>query len=508
MPPVAQPPLGTSSPELYLTALAAAAFLGLAIVVALRRAQSPLAIDLGLMCVALFAYNLLEVAYSSTSVALWAWIEYGVAGLCAIPTLRLFLGYVGLLRRLRVMAAIASAYFGLIAALSVAPLFVPAWGGFPGGTIWAGAMLAGILPSFGFAAYRLWQHAQRSQPEERARTRLLGGALLLGVGGVATDLVAMAGGTTPRLAAPGLVVSAALVAALVLRARLLERVNMLTLVNAGIFGAIAVIAQLLVVTWAARSLALLAVGTFVVVLALLGALRPLLANLAEHRARTAQLAMLGRFVEQLAHDVRNPLAAIAGASQFLLEESKREGATLAEGRVYLELILERAERIERVVADYQRIGRVRAKLEESDVNELVRGVLAGARVSGGDGLVIDTDLAEELPACALDRDLMAVALENIVRNAVEAMPEGGSLTARTRVDGEAGRLCIAIRDTGKGMDARELERAFDELFTTKVGGSGLGLAFVARVMEAHGGRARLESAPGAGTTVELELPLT
>jgi signal transduction histidine kinase len=97
-------------------------------------------------------------------------------------------------------------------------------------------------------------------------------------------------------------------------------------------------------------------------------------------------------------------------------------------------------------------------------------------------------------------------LENLVRNAMEAMPDGGTVTVRTARSG-AESVLLSVADTGCGMDARTRERAFDDFFTTKALGSGLGLAFVRRVVEAHGGRVSLESEQGRGTLVSVRLPV-
>jgi signal transduction histidine kinase len=105
----------------------------------------------------------------------------------------------------------------------------------------------------------------------------------------------------------------------------------------------------------------------------------------------------------------------------------------------------------------------------------------------------------------VDRDLLAGALENLVQNAFEAMPDGGTVTVRTSVDPDT--VVLSVEDNGQGMDARTRERAFDPFFTTKPTGSGLGLAFVRRVAEAHGGDVTLASKEGAGTTLQLRLPL-
>jgi signal transduction histidine kinase len=163
------------------------------------------------------------------------------------------------------------------------------------------------------------------------------------------------------------------------------------------------------------------------------------------------------------------------------------------------------ERLDRVVGTYQRLGRVEPLLQPLDVNQLAASVLALQAFTGRPEVTLRRELAEALPRCPGDWDLLANALENLVRNAFEAMPGGGTLTVRTASEGAS--VTVSVEDTGKGMDARTRERAFDDFFTTKATGSGLGLAFVRRVVEAHGGQVALTSQEGRGTVIVLRLPV-
>jgi signal transduction histidine kinase len=105
--------------------------------------------------------------------------------------------------------------------------------------------------------------------------------------------------------------------------------------------------------------------------------------------------------------------------------------------------------------------------------------------------------------------MLARVLENLVRNAIEAMPSGGAVTVRTARSSSGGRdgILIAVEDSGHGMDARTKDLALDDFFTTKAHGSGLGLAFVRRVAEAHGGDVLIASTEGRGTVVTVRLPV-
>ena len=488
---------------LGFTIAAAVAFLAIAIVAAARRSRTPLAIPLSLMCVGLFAYAGLDALASLTRHPRWDWLSYAFASLLSIPTFELTVGFVGMRKPLRLWRLLFAAYFVVLAAANVTHFVTFDPQVVPPGELWPSLMLAGLAPAIIACAVMLYRHAKRSPAEEKARTRLLVASLVLGVGGSATDLALIALGTELRLSAFALTACSLLLAALVLRARILEGVTALTLFTAGVIAALTLFAQIAVFALADMGFALMTFGTLVVLLAAVAASRPLLVAVSEQRAKMRYLATLGRFAAQMAHDLRNPLAAIHGAAQFLQEEH-RQGRPLAPHVEFIDMIVERVERLERVIKDYQRMGRVELQRQNVDVNKLVSDVLAGRAIASGDEVRVDMALDRTLPRCSADRDLLVVALENVVRNAQEAMPEGGDLHVQTETLGETIR--VEIRDSGEGMDARARERAFEDFYTTKTEGSGLGLAFVARVIEAHGGKIRLDSELGSGTTVAIDLP--
>jgi len=113
-------------------------------------------------------------------------------------------------------------------------------------------------------------------------------------------------------------------------------------------------------------------------------------------------------------------------------------------------------------------------------------------------------LEENLPVIRADATLLHRAIENLVLNAMDAMPQGGELTLRTR--DEDGKVLIEIADTGSGLTREECERIFTPYYTSKQHGTGLGLAIVQSVVSDHGGRIRVQSEPGRGTTFVIELP--
>jgi signal transduction histidine kinase len=239
-----------------------------------------------------------------------------------------------------------------------------------------------------------------------------------------------------------------------------------------------------------------------IMIAALATLRPIISALSEQRARSRYLVTLGRFSAQMAHDLKNPLAAIRGAAQFLAEEKAR-GGSIDEHAAFVELILEQSDRLARVVSDYQRIGRAEVARTATSIADLAQEI-AKAQRAATTNVTLEVNVASDVGSVDVDRDLFAGALENLAKNAAEAKSTKVEIGA-ARVGPK--RLLVWVKDDGAGMDARVRERAMDEFYTTKATGTGLGLAFVGRVAEAHGGKARIESEIGRGTKVEMEIPI-
>src|SRR5262249_24374776 len=162
------------------------------------------------------------------------------------------------------------------------------------------------------------------------------------------------------------------------------------------------------------------------------------------RERTRQLSLLGRFSEQLAHDLKNPLAALKGALEFLAAEPAG-GRSLDAQTEFLELMLEQVRRVERTVTQYQRMAKVEPVLRPGSVNQVVEGVLGLERFAAARNIRLEAELAPDLPSCAIDGDLLAAALDNLLANACEAMPNGGTITVRTERARDAPELLLCVQ---------------------------------------------------------------
>jgi signal transduction histidine kinase len=138
-----------------------------------------------------------------------------------------------------------------------------------------------------------------------------------------------------------------------------------------------------------------------------------------------------------------------------------------------------------------------------DLNAIVNEVL---QTSMSDGTALRTQLGQRLPPVLGDPLMFRRILENLVGNALESLPPGGSVTVATEETGDKGTVRVTVADTGPGMSREQLERAFDDFYTTKTGGTGLGLSIVRRLVMDLDGSVRVETEPGAGTRVILEFP--
>jgi two-component system, NtrC family, sensor histidine kinase PilS len=226
----------------------------------------------------------------------------------------------------------------------------------------------------------------------------------------------------------------------------------------------------------------------------------------EQRVRQAdRLATVGRLSANMAHEIRNPLASISGAVEALAKELPPD-----QGRDRLvEIVLKESERLNHIVAAFLEYARP-APLTPLDVNlaEILDEVLLLIEHrSLPPNLKIVREYAESLPAC-VDPQQMRQAIWNLCLNAVQAMPDGGEMRVGGRVSDEPvpERIQVWIADTGHGIAEDDLPHIFEPFYSTKAGGSGIGLALVYRVLQDHGGLIEARSRPGEGTIFTLTLP--
>jgi two-component system sensor histidine kinase PilS (NtrC family) len=226
----------------------------------------------------------------------------------------------------------------------------------------------------------------------------------------------------------------------------------------------------------------------------------------ERQARfNEQLAAVGELAAGIAHEIRNPLASISGSVQVLSNELTVGSAE----RRLMEIIVSESNRLSKILEEFLRFVRPQERRVASfDVAASIKEVLALFRLSDeiSDAHRIEDDVAPDLSLLSGDRDQIRQIIYNVAKNAVRAMPDGGTLTVQGREDGAW--YSIKFRDTGRGMSEDEIARVFTPFSTAFDGGTGLGMAIVRRIVEDHGGAIDVESMPGEGTTVTILLPRT
>jgi signal transduction histidine kinase len=224
--------------------------------------------------------------------------------------------------------------------------------------------------------------------------------------------------------------------------------------------------------------------------------------------RVQHFAVLGRLAAGVSHEIRNPLGAIFLHVDLLEEELRQPSAESAEAiaQAFTEIKAQLV-RLDELVQDYLSLVRVgMAQLVPEDLRTFVMQFTQDMTATlAAHGMTLQLDAPAPLGMVALHKNTFRRVLLNLVQNAVEAMPQGGTLTLRGRR--QAATVQLDISDTGIGIPLEQYPRLFEPLHTTKPGGTGLGLYIVQEVVVAHGGQVTVQSTVGHGTTFTITLPL-
>ena len=229
-------------------------------------------------------------------------------------------------------------------------------------------------------------------------------------------------------------------------------------------------------------------------------------------SRAETYAEFAALVGGLAHEIRNPLSTIRLTMELLAEDfetSDPESPTKQRDRrakAKIDLVRQECDRLQKLLGDFLDFARQESlTLEPGSLNVEVEQLLDFFSIRAQEaGVDIVRYLDPELPAVRLDRETFRSAVLNLLINAVQAMEGGGQLVVRTRPKGLG--VVLEMIDTGSGMDEETLAKVFRAFYTTKQGGSGLGLPTARKIIEAHGGTIDIESTPGRGTKVTIWLP--
>jgi signal transduction histidine kinase len=220
-----------------------------------------------------------------------------------------------------------------------------------------------------------------------------------------------------------------------------------------------------------------------------------------------RLAAIGQTAGMVGHDIRNPLQAIicelylAKVEMQNMPQSKTKD-TISESITFIE---EQVSYINKIVSDLQDYARpLRPEFNETNINDTVKASIETISIPKNIHLIVHTE--KQLPKIKLDPLLLKRVLVNLITNSVQAMPNGGKLTIKTRVN--TSDLLISVEDTGVGIPNEIRHKIFQPLMTTKSKGQGFGLAVAKRLVEAQNGKITFESERGIGTKFTTSFPVT
>lgn len=234
-------------------------------------------------------------------------------------------------------------------------------------------------------------------------------------------------------------------------------------------------------------------------------------RLEEQLLQAEKLSAMGHMAASIAHELGNPLSVMITSLEYLHHYRSQSNREVEE---QIAMMAENAVRMHELLtslADMSGLGRFR--LERVDIHKAIIPVLSFMRkMAEKSGITVKTDLASELPPCRVDvRQLKQVFL-NLLKNAIEAMPNGGNITVRSRhatgdVSVEEGFVVVELEDTGFGVPSSDLETIFRPFYSTKKKGMGLGLSLCRGIVEKHGGKIRVTSQEGRGSCFIVEIPV-
>jgi two-component system sensor histidine kinase PilS (NtrC family) len=218
-----------------------------------------------------------------------------------------------------------------------------------------------------------------------------------------------------------------------------------------------------------------------------------------------RMEALGQMAAGMAHELRNPLAAISGSVQYLKGDLKPGGETLE----LMDIILRESQRLDHTIRDFLTFARPgKFSTQRCDLVRLLEDHLKLLRKSREftGAHRVETRFAAGEVWCDVDANRMKQVFWNLSTNALKAMPQGGGLTISVRIDLGKNELDITFEDEGVGMDERSREGYFQPFRSAFEEGTGLGAAIVYRLVEEHGGRIHIDSVPGRGTTIHIFVP--
>jgi signal transduction histidine kinase len=219
--------------------------------------------------------------------------------------------------------------------------------------------------------------------------------------------------------------------------------------------------------------------------------------------RSDRLAALGQLTAGLAHELRNPLGTIRASSEMLVKNVSEENDVSRELAGFIASEVDRANSLITRFLDFARP--LKLRLDKTDPAAVIDAAIEElGRHHPPYAVNVHRNYSPDVPRISADAELLQRVVYNLLSNAAQATPDGGTVTVKTRVLN--GTVEIAVIDRGKGIEKQHLENIFNPFFTTKSEGVGLGLAIVSKIVDEHGGRISVESQPGEGSVFRVHLP--
>jgi signal transduction histidine kinase len=494
---------------LYFAASVGNLFLANVVIFRARRARGALPITL--LCLALFLWDMGEGFFAWTQDQNWRRLR--LIGSSMAPA---FLWHFVLLfthrelshRKWMFFLYAATAAFTISTAGS---LLIDGFDRFVAGRMWNITYLVVLFP-FLVWSFMLVRGRMREVDRPIERNALAFVAVGIAVGALTgfTDLTNLIWNRIPRLGYVGSVLCTTVLAIAILRHKLLEQQTpvrkfvMYFLLAASAVFVYVILFTALPETWQPT----LVVGA-VVIVTLLALYRMAFIPLYEQADRRKRLALIGTMAAGVAHEIKNPLAAIKGAAQFVQKELESDGPK-TEAKDYLKLLVGEVDRLNGVIESFLSYARpLEPRRQDVALQPLLEEIVKFQSTSLPANVKVETFFDPEIPPLSADPDLLKHAVTNVFRNAAEAMTEGGTITVSTRIVMSAPRsfAAIEVADTGPGIKREVMERIFQPFFTTKVKGTGLGLAIALRIIEAHAGEIGVENTFPRGCRFTFHLPI-
>lgn len=219
--------------------------------------------------------------------------------------------------------------------------------------------------------------------------------------------------------------------------------------------------------------------------------------------RSERLAALGQLTAGLAHELRNPMGTMKTSAELLERNVAKENEIAREMAGYIQEEVDRTNSLITRFLDFARPQSL--KTQEGELAAMLDRVIERFKRENQSSVVIYKNYSPDIPPVGFDSELMERVILNLIINAAQASPEGGTVTVKTRLAGDMAE--IDVIDRGSGIDAKNLESIFNPFFTTKATGVGLGLAICSKIVDEHGGQITVESTPGEGSVFRVFLPL-